>query len=85
MPLDNASRRTPKRSNDNSIDDNKHYHTFKKEPKDSNSKKHSYKNSYKFSRFNYQDEINEYSEINNNENTKYIYNRFDTHAPLGHH
>ena len=83
MPLDNASRRTPKRSNDNSIDDNKHYHTFKKEPKDSNSKKHSYKNSYKFSRFNYQDEINEYSEINNNENTKYIYNRFDTHAPLG--
>ena len=84
MPLDNASRRTPKRSEENSID-NKHYHTFIKEPKDSNSKKHSHKNSYKFSKFNYQDEINKniYYEINNNENTKYIFNRFDTHVPLG--
>ena len=87
IPLDNASRRTPKRSDENSID-NKHYHTFKKEPKDSNSKKHSHKNSYKFWRLNFQDEINKniYSEINNNENnenTKYIFNRYDTHVPLG--
>ena len=84
MPLDNASRRTPKRFDENSID-NKHYHTFKKEPKDSNSKKHSYKHNYKFSIFSYQDEIKENndSEINNNENTKYFFNRFDSHAQLG--
>ena len=84
MPLDNASRRTPKRYDENSID-NKLYHTFKKEPKDSNSKKHSHKNSYKFSTFNFQGEINKniYYEINNDENNKYIFNRFDTHVPLG--
>ena len=90
MPLDKVSRRTPKRFDQQTFEntiDNKHYHTFKKEPKDSNSKKNSYKNSYKFSRFNYQNENRQLeeqfdSEINNN-NSKYIFNRFDTHVPLG--
>lgn len=53
IPLDKASRNTPKRKEqflENNIENNK-YQDFKKEPKDSNSKRKSIKINYKFSRF----------------------------------
>lgn len=91
MPLDKISRRTPKRpiykNPENSIEKS-HYNTYKKEPKDSNSKKNRNSNKihYKFNYFKENSQIiDRYdSEIkDNNDNNKYIFSRFDTHIPLG--
>ena len=91
MPLDKTSRRTPKRpiykNPENSIEKS-HYNTYKKEPKDSNSKKNRNSNKihYKFNYFKENSQIiDRYdSEIkDNNDNNKYIFSRFDTHIPLG--
>ena len=94
MPLDKESRKTPKRSDYNNLDnciESNNYQSFKKEPKDSNSKRNSNKINIKFSKFSGTKKINQNylsenkksneqfdSSLKETKKNKYIFHRFDT-------
>ena len=88
IPLDKENRNTPKRieKKNNNINESveySYYPTNKKEPRDSNSKKNSIKNKYKFSNFSGTKNQKTFSQQSEYYNKMHEFNKLDIHIQNG--